>query len=587
MTKKSIVALSAVAALSINGFAAEVSQAEMMKQLQMMQEQIKMLENRVKTAEEKNLAGALGSDKTLEKRIAKLETNVKKNTERASEAKMLANNDNIKWNVDFRTAMDYIEYERADGTKTKNRDLFTNKLELGMGYAPNENMVFKGTLAYNKAFGANPPSDGAMSSFPQRGMGFDTFDWLSSESLADDKLRVKEAYWLYMNNTFLGADVPWTASIGRRPSTDGALVNLRENEQPKSPLGHIINVEFDGGSFKWNLDRVTGIDGMYFKLCIGRGLTNAVSRFDMSGGFESNGDFAKVDDTLSDIDMKGFIFVPYNDGQYSVETTVFRGTNLPGFETMSLNGTDGMINLTNEATDADASGFDAPDTMAFNRDAMMQTLGDLDGAAISFKTDGIGDGINDFLDDTTFFASVAWSKTRPNNSITTVDTAAVNAAIGGMVAGGMTQEQAIEAMLESGMPFPTKQLGMLGSNDSETGHSVYLGVQFPAMFTEDGRIGIEYNKGSKYWRSMTYGEDTLAGSKLATRGDAWEIYYNQPLIPNLELQLRYTQMNYDYTGSQGFFGDGGTPYTMSEAEALGMNPIEKATDIRASITYKF
>ncbi|MBN2893672.1 MAG: hypothetical protein JXL97_17515, partial [Bacteroidales bacterium] len=125
MTKKSIVALSAVAALSINGFAAEVSQAEMMKQLQMMQEQIKMLENRVKTAEEKNLAEALGSDKTLEKRIAKLETNVKKNTERASEAKMLANSDNIKWNVDFRTAMDYIEYERADGTKTKNRDLFT------------------------------------------------------------------------------------------------------------------------------------------------------------------------------------------------------------------------------------------------------------------------------------------------------------------------------------------------------------------------------------------------------------------------------------------------------------------------------
>lgn len=39
----------------------------------------------------------------------------------------------------------------------------------------------------------------------------------------------------------------------------------------------------------------------------------------------------------------------------------------------------------------------------------------------------------------------------------------------------------------------------------------------PVVVTKDGKIGLEYNKGSKYWRSMTYGEDTMVGSKLAAR----------------------------------------------------------------------
>ena len=80
----------------------------------------------------------------------------------------------------------------------------------------------------------------------------------------------------------------------------------------------------------------------------------------------------------------------------------------------------------------------------------------------------------------------------------------------------------------------------------------------------------------------------MIGSKLAARGTAFEAYYNQPLIEDiLKMQLRYTSIKYDYTGSQGFFGDEGAPIKIDDAKDVGMDPIESATDLRFSITYNY
>ena len=129
---------------------------------------------------------------------------------------------------------------------------------------------------------------------------------------------------------------------------------------------------------------------------------------------------------------------------------------------------------------------------------------------------------------------------------------------------------------------------MLGSQDSETGTSVWLGVNAPCPILPDSaKIGLEWNKGSKYWRSMTYGEDTYAGSKIATRGQAWEVYRTQKLTDALSFGLSYVYMKYDYTGSNSFFGADGTPMTMTEAQNAGQNPVESAQDVRAYMRYKF
>ena len=473
---KKIVTLSAVAFLSTMAFA----DAETQKQIDELKQKIEQLEK---------------TNKAQDAKISKV------NAQSAM--------DNIKFDVDFRTSYDNLQYETVNGNKYENDALYTNRLWLGMGYAPTANMMFKGQLSFNKAFGA---------SYRQRGtgMGFDTFDWVLNENLTDDTIKLREAYWLWSFDT---DKIGWTVSAGRRPATNGYLINLRDDDQAKSPMGHIINMEFDGASVAMKLDKY--ISGMYFKLCLGRGLTNATGWASEANTYLAGAGGATIpnyiDDSqnLDNVDMVGMIFQPYDNGQYSVMTKWYRGFNVPG------------LSMTAPAT------------------AIMKSFGDMDGAAISLKTDGVGDGINDFLDETVVFASFAASKTRPNES----------------------------------QP-------MLGSPDDETGTSFWLGAQMPNL--TGGKFGLEYNHGSKYWRPFTYGEDTMIGSKMAVRGNAYEAYWTQPLIKDVfSMQIRYTYLDYEYTGSNAFFGDGGTPFSMSEAKAMGMDPVETAQDIRVYFRYRY
>ncbi len=432
---------------------------------------------------------------SLESELAKVKKKLSAQNVKINKVKAHDAADNIKWNVDLRTSIDTINYDMADGSERSNDALMTTRLWLNMAYAPDSQNIFKGQLSYNKAFGADLGNS--------RGWGMDTFDWITNEALTGNSLKVRQAYWLYLGENAFGADIPWTLSVGRRPSTTGFLSSLREDDKAQSPLGHNIDVEFDGASSLFNLSNVTGISGMSFKICTGQGSTNARPMFSADTRYDE--DTAVLDD----VKLVGFIFVPYDDGQYQLKTNVFRAFDLPGM----------------------------------NAAGAMTTRGNMDGAAVSLLVDGLVE--DTMFEETKLFASFAWSKTDPDS----------------------TQS-------------------MLGSTDSETGTSYWVGVQQPLL---GGNFGLEYNHGDKYWRSFTYAEDTMIGSKLAARGDAIEAYYTYQLNEALSTQIRYTQIDYDYTGSNGFFGDQGTPMTMAQAKAAGMGAmvVEKAQDIRFYIRYRF
>ncbi len=534
---RKIIALSAVAAFATMSFASgpAASSDDLRAELEQLKREIAEL----KKAQEK--------------------INIKAIKRQISALKAKTGGDNLKWNVDFRTAYDVIGYKYADDTSDWN-GIFTNRLWLGMAYAPTSNLVFKGLLSYYKAYGQVVA--------PKQ--GFNYFDWIVNETPNPaGELRVKEAYWLYLGDDFLGTGIPWTASIGRRPATDGLLVNYREDQDPKSPIGHIINTEFDGASFKFKLEDAVNVPGMYFKLCMGRGMTNANVRYaaitqnpdgTISVSNFRGSEYTKIPGWKS-TDLFGFIFVPYDDGQYSVHTTAFKAWDLPGLVTKAMN-----------VYDMDGNPQTRADQMYQPTKFAFEQTGDMYGAAISFLAEGIGDGISDFLDDTNAFVSFAWSKTEPNGKPNTVDVNIINA-------------QTNQPLAQMSMP---SKIGMLGSQDDESGTSVYLGVNWPCQLIEDARVGLEFNHGSKYWRSFTYGEDTLAGSKLATRGNAYEFWFNKRLIgKKLTAQLRYTYMDYDYTGSNAFFGDGGTPIDIDSQMAKAMGAVEKAQDLRLYIRYRY
>lgn len=453
-----------------------------------------------------------------------------------SEVKAHDANDNIKWGIDLRTSYDVLNYKDAKGNKLTD-SILSNRLWLDMKYAPTNKLSFIGQLSYNKAMGANPPS--SSTGMPQRGFGYDTFDWVVNENLTDSTLKVKQAYWIYFGEM---GDVPYSASVGRRPSVNGFPANLRDDDPMASPLAHNINVEFDGASFKFDLDKVTGVPGMWAKLCLGRGLTNAKSRFDMAGL-----DYSKESGSLESINMLGLIFIPYDDGQYSLWTKFYRGTNVPGFDMYRADGT-GMIK-----TGTMMGNMFVPTAM--NTNPTMYSLGNMDGATATFIANGLSSDSDSFLGKSVFFASYGMSKTDPDSGKT-----------------------------------------MLGSSERKTGHSIWVGAQMPAMVTE-GKFGLEYNHGSKYWRPFTYGEDTLIGSKAAVRGNAYEAYYTHPITKALSAQIRYTYLDYKYTGSQSFFGAEGTPMSIDEAQknatmmqSMGLsypNPVDSASDLRMYVRYKY
>ena len=441
--------------------------------------------------------------------------------------------DNIKWNVDFRTSYDVVDYKLNNAPDVSN-GIWTNKLILGMGAQPADNLVFKGALGVYKAFGQTNMDQTSM---------FQGFDWYGTQKPGDSTIKLREAYFLYFGDM---GDVHYSASFGRRPSVDGFMTNLRaDNENPASPVGHNINMEFDGASFKFDLDKLTGISGFYAKICLGRGFS------DTTGSYASNGIGGFLPGYVKDtgnpnMDLAGLLVQFYDDGQYKVMANYFKGWNMMG------------ANMGGSVVGYNIDAFGQPDyTSPVVMPGMLGfvDVGDMTGGSLSLQVNGIGNNINDFLDDSIFFVSYAFNKTDPNTHM--FGTPA-----------GMTS-------------------GMLGSKDSETGSSVYTGLQLPGIMAGQ-RLGLEYNHGSKYWRSFTYGEDSLAGSKLSTRGDAYEIYYTLPLVgKHLTAQLSYVYMDYDYTGSDMFFGQTGTPMTQAQAAAQGMNFVESASNIRASIRYRY
>jgi hypothetical protein len=510
----------------------------------------------------------------LQKQLKKLEKKLKKTNKKLNQVKAHDATDNIKWDVDFRTSVDSINYKMANGKTKKNSALFTNRLVLGMKYAPSTNVSFRGALSNLKAYG-----DSANHSQSNVRPGFADFDWVVAENATDGAVRVKEAFWLYVNDTFMGKDISWTASFGRRPSTDGLLANYREDSKAKSPLAHAVNVEFDGASFRWNIDKVTPLEGAWFKFCIGRGLTNAVGRFDF---FAEGADYTADKNKNPNIDLKGVIFVPYDDGTVSVHTSYAKANDLIGFtnqDMMNFNfaskGYDPTSIVANPAapggygatkylngsavTTQDQSELSATQKaqnkakIAGAQMAYMpnfKAFGDYSYTTIAVKAEGIsellGQEDSEYLENTKVFFSWAQSKSMP----------------------------------KAGM-------NMLGSNKNETGNSIWIGANMPVPGEARANWGVEYNKGSKYWRSFTYGEDTMSGSKIATRGKALEVYYNRQLTTALSMSVRYTKIDYDYTGSQSFFGEDGTPMTMTEAKNAGKNPVESSSDVRAYIRYRF
>ncbi|MBV5317596.1 MAG: DUF3373 family protein [Desulfobulbaceae bacterium] len=125
------------------------------------------------------------------------------------------------------------------------------------------------------------------------------------------------------------------------------------------------------------------------------------------------------------------------------------------------------------------------------------------------------------------------------------------------------------------------------NTNAENGYNFYAGVRYD-LDNLGLKLGAEYNYGSQYWVSFTPGHDDLYMSKLATRGNAYELYliYDLPtgeaISKYAKTFIRLGWQFYDYNYSGGFDWNM-KPYDLDDEkdklQALGMNPVESANQV--------
>ena len=159
-----------------------------------------------------------------------------------------------------------LPHTYEEGYDYENTLLYTNRLRLQMDAKVSKNVDFSGRLSMYKTFGdstgvqvfnGQPTSinvDGTTASVPN-----------------SDIVRVERAYFNWRGPKFY-------LSVGRRPSTGGAPLNFRQDEpRGGSPLGSVINYQFDGITVGWHLS-----DKSTMRLCYGIGFESGFGNSELT-----------------------------------------------------------------------------------------------------------------------------------------------------------------------------------------------------------------------------------------------------------------------------------------------------------------
>lgn len=422
----------------------------------------------------------------------------------------------------LKTTFNTIKPKKYD---TNNDFMLTNRLRLRLSSKVNENLSFSGRLTMFKTYGDSTPFH-----FFNGTMGSMALDSNSAQVPTDDTLRVERAYFVYKNSI---GDVHWHFSFGRRPAAYGYGMENHENAVlGGSPAGTIIQMNFDGGSLGFDLADLTGIPGLNVKFCYGQGY---------EGGYGTlNSMNAQAD--VNDVHFFGAIVKLFDNEDYKVIYNWAHGYGLTdgfiGTVVMPFYVSGNDYNLDGQYDEYTLN----PNYGGFvSRVEPMSEVGNIDLHSV------IAQG---YTFDFSWFASYSMSKTDPT----------------GRSANPMYQFMGQDTMFDG------------------TGHSVWLGIMTPELPFLGGKLGVEYNHGSKYWQPFM---STYDAQKLATRGDVYEVYYHQPIVGNnFFATLGYIHYDYEYTNSGSYLGE---PVKIEDATAFNtmMPVVDKVDNFYLKMTYRF
>jgi hypothetical protein len=300
-----------------------------------------------------------------------------------------------------------------------------------------------------------------------------------------------------------------------------------------------MDYPFDGISvgyaYNWGADMGAG----RVRVCYGRGFED---------GLQDDGD------PMEDMDFIGVSWDILQKGDRLLYAQSFLAANVinyPNFQDPVINGAFGL------------GGINAFDAMGNPDPIYMSGMGDRVNVGNISHTSAM---YMDKIVGLNYFLAGGWSNTDPNEN-------------------GMFNDYA-------GM-----MMGTTGPNTgSEDGYHVHLGIRYD-IDPVGLKLGAEWNYGSQYWIGMTPGHDDLYQSKIAARGNVYEVYgiYDLPTGPAISkyaktfIRLGYQHYEYDYAGSNDW---NMYPYDLSDATDLAkmtgwVDPIESADQIYATLEVAF
>ncbi|GAB4372808.1 MAG: DUF3373 domain-containing protein [Acidobacteriota bacterium] len=253
--------------------------------------------------------------------------------------------------------------------------MYTNRLRLRIRTRVAENVSFEGRLSMYKVWGDST--------------GVQVFNGQPNTINIDgttvgvpnsDILRVERAYFSW--NDIGGA--PVYLSIGRRPSTDGAPLHLRQDEpRGGTPAGSLINFQFDGLTLGWHVT-----DYSTLRLCYGVGYES---------GFGSGDVLKNPADRLDDVPLLGINWDVWDTDDMFIQLTLARAFDV-------TDGFNGLVVLPKDPLTGNA--IPAPVVLRYTPSTH---LGDMDLASVIFmRTDGPVD----------WFVSANYMKSDPRNVTT-------------------------------------------------------------------------------------------------------------------------------------------------------------------------
>ena len=241
------------------------------------------------------------------------------------------------------------------GYNVDNDIVYTSRLRLQMNAPVAKDVKFAGRLGMYKVW-SNSTNAQVFNGQP----GTIAWDGTTVGVPNSDQLRVERAYFDWTN---IGG-LPVYASAGRRPSTGGAPLNFREDEpRGGTPLGSLINYQFDGITLGWHIREESTL-----RFCYGIGYESE---------WGNGSELKRPADRLDDASFYGLNWDVWDTDDMFIQATVARAKDV----------TDGFNGLVVIPVDP-LTGQDAPAPAVLRFDPSVQ-VGDIDlASAVLIRHDG-------------------------------------------------------------------------------------------------------------------------------------------------------------------------------------------------------